>query len=196
MADFRKGLKKFTYDDDCDAEPEESSLNEEENDVPLDTGESEEDFDSSSTSATSKSGFESPECTLSEESVISSSKPRKKKGRRVQWPEDMVDDLVDIICESDYFKRKLIFTNNKAQENKKVYERAIKILKEQCRNREIPTDFSFTVDQTRVKFKGCVSICKKIALNHKTASGIKNVVEKKGFGAWFMKLFAIVKTRD
>ena len=70
MADFRKGLKKFTYDDDCDAEPEESSLNEEENDVPSDTGESEEEFDSSSTSATSKSGFESPEYSLSEESVI------------------------------------------------------------------------------------------------------------------------------
>ena len=30
----------------------------------------------------------------------------------------------------------------------------------------------------------------------KTAPGIKNVVEKKRFGAWFMKLFAIVKTRD
>ena len=40
MADLRKGLKKFTYDD-CDAEPKESSLNEEENDVPSDTGESE-----------------------------------------------------------------------------------------------------------------------------------------------------------
>ena len=72
----------------------------------------------------------------------------------------------------------------------------IKILKERCRNREIPTDFSFTVDQTRAKCKGCVSISKKIALQRKTASGIKNVVERKGFGAWFMKLFAIVKTRD
>ena len=135
MADFRKGLKKFIYDDDCDAEPEESSLNEEENDVLSDTGESEEEFDSSSTSATSKSGFESHECSLSEESVISSSKPRKKKGQRAQWPEDMVDDLIDIICESDYFKRKLIFMNDKAQKNKEVYESVIQILKERCRNR-------------------------------------------------------------
>ena len=95
MADFREGLKKFTYDDNCDAEPEESSLNEE-NDVPSDTGESEEEFGSSSTSATRKCGFESPECSLSEESVISSSKPRKKKraegsvarglsGQRIWW---------------------------------------------------------------------------------------------------------------
>ena len=128
-------------------------------------------------------------------SDVSSSKPGKK-GRMAQWPEDMVDDLIDIICESDYVKRELIFTNNKAQKNKEVYESVIKILKERCRNREIPTDFSFTVDQTRVKFKGCVSICKKIALQRKTASGIKNVVEKEGFGAWFMKLFSIVKTRD
>ena len=130
MADFRKGLKKFTYND-CEAEPEpeESSLNEKENNVPSDTGESEEEFDSSSTFATSKSGFESPECSVSEESVISSSKPRKKKGRRAHWPEDMVDDLIDIICESDYFKRKLIFKNNKAQKNKEVYESVIKILK-------------------------------------------------------------------
>ena len=35
--EFRKGLKNFTHDDDSDAEPEESSLNEEENDVPSDT---------------------------------------------------------------------------------------------------------------------------------------------------------------
>ena len=49
-----------------------------------------------------------------------------------------MDDLIDIICESDYCKRKLIFTNNKAQKNKEVYESVIKILKELCRNRENP----------------------------------------------------------
>ena len=104
-------------------------------------------------------------------SNVSSSKSRKK-GLRAQSPENMVDDLIEIICESDYFKCKLSFTNNKAQKDKEVYECVIKILKERYRNREIPTDFSFTVDQTRVKFKGCVSVCKKIALQRKTTSGI------------------------
>ena len=35
-----------------------------------------------------------------------------------------------------------------------------------------------------------------LCLNHSSQITRKNVVEKKGFGAWFMKLFAIVKTRN
>ena len=38
-----------------------------------------------------------------------------KKGHSAQWPEDVVDDLIDIICENESLKRKLNFTNNKLQ---------------------------------------------------------------------------------
>ena len=37
---------------------------------------------------------------------------------------------------------------------------------------------------------------KKVSLLQKTASGVKNFVESKGFGAWFMKLFQLVSSRD
>ena len=35
----------------------------------------------------------------------------KKSGRRAQWEDQHVNDLVEIICENEYFRRKLIFTN-------------------------------------------------------------------------------------
>ena len=33
-----------------------------------------------------------------------------------------MNDLIEKICENEYFRRKLIFTNNKPQKHKKVYE--------------------------------------------------------------------------
>ena len=43
------------------------------------------------------------------------SKSKRKSGRRPKWNNDDVDDMVDIIVNSDYYKRKLIFTNTKNQ---------------------------------------------------------------------------------
>ena len=53
-----------------------------------------------------------------------------------------------------------------------------------------------TVNQIRSKFKKLVSECKKVILTIKTATGIKRFLDDKGYGAWFDKLFAIIKTRD
>ena len=47
-----------------------------------------------------------------------------------------------------------------------------------------------TVNQIRSKFK------KKVTLTIKPATGIKRFLDDKGYGAWFDKLFAIIKTRD
>ena len=53
-----------------------------------------------------------------------------------------------------------------------------------------------TVIQIRSKFKKLVSECKKVTLTIKTATGIKRFLDDRGYGAWFDKLFAIIKTRD
>ena len=55
-------------------------------------------------------------------------KTSKKRGRRAQWEDQHVIDLIETSCENEYFQRKLIFTNNKPQKNKEVYNKAIKEL--------------------------------------------------------------------
>ena len=42
-----------------------------------------------------------------------------------------MNDLIEAICENDYFQRKLIFTNNKPQKNKEVHDKVIKELNDQ-----------------------------------------------------------------
>ena len=44
---------------------------------------------------------------------------KKKNGRKSFWSEDHVNELIGIICESEYYRRKLIFTNNKAVKTQK-----------------------------------------------------------------------------
>ena len=44
-----------------------------------------------------------------------------------------MDDMVDIVVNNDYYKRKLIFTNTKNQRNGEIYERIKKELQEQQR---------------------------------------------------------------
>ena len=95
-------------------------------------------------------------------------KTSKKRGRRAQWEDQHVIDLMETICENEYFQRKLIFTNNKPQKNKEVYNKAIKKLKE-----KYESNFPFSVRQVRIKFKNCVSHCKKISPLQKTTSGVK-----------------------
>ena len=41
-----------------------------------------------------------------------------------------MNDLIEIICENEYFQGKLIFTNNKPQKNKEVYDKVFKELNE------------------------------------------------------------------
>ena len=67
-------------------------------------------------------------------------------------------------------------------------------LKARCEQRG--KNFPFSLAQTRIKFKGCIAICKRIAVLCKTASGVNNFVQSKGYGQWFMHLYAFVKSRD
>ena len=39
---------------------------------------------------------------------------KSRKGRKSTWKDSKMDDLVDSFCSSEYAKKKLVFTNNKA----------------------------------------------------------------------------------
>ena len=118
----------------------------------------------------------------------------KKPGRKAAWRESTLNDLVDIVVSSEYFRKRLIFHNTKNQKNSELYSRILKELKERAAKRD--EEISFTPVQLRNKFKKLVSECKKSALTIKSASGIKRFQDQKGYGAWFDKLYALVKTRD
>ena len=121
-------------------------------------------------------------------------KARKNAGRKSPWSQHQLDDFVDIIVGNEDYKKKLIFRNTKFQRNGELYGKIKLELEQRCAARG--ESVSFSVDQLRSKFKKCVGECKRVALTIKTATGIKRFLDDKGYGAWFDKLFAIVKTRD
>ena len=101
---------------------------------------------------------------------------------------------MDIIISSEYYKKKLIFTNTKNQRNGEIYKNVLAELKERAATREEQVPFDYI--QVRTKFKKVISECKSVALTVKTASGIARFVDEKNYGKWFNDLYAIVKTRD
>ena len=134
------------------------------------------------------------------EEVSSLTLPRQKKvvkkrvGRKAAWPDECIDEIIDIICASDFYRKKLIFTNNKSFRNTEVFE---KVAKEAIvRLEESGKEFPFTCHQIRTKFKSCVAICKKTAMLRQTASGIDNFIDAKGYSKWFKQLFQFVQSRD
>lgn len=69
----------------------------------------------------------------------------------------MLNDFIDIIVSSEYYKKKLIFMNTKMQRNGEIYTGILEELEKRCakRNEKVP----FTVQQLRSKFKKCVGMC-------------------------------------
>ena len=119
---------------------------------------------------------------------------KRKAGRKAQWPESLLNDVIDIITNSEYYWRKLIFTNTKNQKNAVIYQKILEELKKRAAVRN--EDVKFTPVQIRTKFKKAVAECKKAALTMKSGSGIKRFQEERGYGASFHQLFSLVKTRD
>ena len=109
----------------------------------------------------------------------SNRKTKGKPGRKAVWSDECTNDLVDVICSSDIYQKKLIFTNIKTAKNGEYYAKIIEELKRRCKQRN--EEFTYDVAQTREKFKRCISHCKEAALTMKTASGIKRFQEDKGF---------------
>lgn len=121
---------------------------------------------------------------------------RKTKGRKGNWKESHIDDMIDVIVNSESYKRKLIFTNVKKQKNSEVYEDILMDISKRCSERKPPTTFPFNVQQMRTKFKWCVSTCKKLSMTIRTATGIKRIQDEKGFGKWFDLLYPLIQSRD
>ncbi|CAH3040189.1 unnamed protein product, partial [Pocillopora meandrina] len=149
-------------------------------------------FDSYSPENDKETDSNESDTGVSEQSEVCSSRKKKRKGRRSVWEERHVNDLVDVICSSEYYKKKLIFTNTKNSKNAEIYANVLKDLGQRYEDGSFP----FSVDQLRNKFKKCVSECKKIALTVKTSTGVKRVQDEKQLGAWFNQLFPLVQTRD
>ena len=115
-------------------------------------------------------------------------KTKKKAGRKAKWSDS------DIVVNSEYYKKRLIFMNLKNQNNSEIYEKVLKEL--QVRAKERREEVPFNVNQLRTKFKKLVAECKKISLTIKTVTGIKRVQDEKCYSPWFDQLYSLVKTRD
>ena len=75
-----------------------------------------------------------------------------KGGRKAMWSQSLLSDLVDIIISSEYYKKKLIFTNTKNQKNGEIYAQILVTLKERAseRGEEVPfTNFNFAQSSRR-----------------------------------------------
>ena len=78
-------------------------------------------------------------------------KKKKKRRRKAQWSQTLQDDLVDIIISSEGFKRKLIFTNTKNQQNGEIYKQILAELRHRPLEREEQVPFNFV--QVCTEFK-------------------------------------------
>ena len=52
-------------------------------------------------------------------------KEKKKHGRKSNWSPEAVDDVIDVVVNDDYCKRKLVFTNTKNLKNGVIYEKIL-----------------------------------------------------------------------
>ena len=129
-----------------------------------------------------------------EEEALNVFRKQKKVGKKSSWPQEVTDDIVDIVCNDQYLCKKLIFTNTKTSKNGEVYFKVIKEAEQRCRARG--AEYAFNIMQTRNKFKRCISECKKAALTCKSTSGIKPFQENKDHGKWFNQLLPLVKSRE
>ena len=73
---------------------------------------------------------------------------KKRRGRKAQWRDCHVADMVDVICSNDNFSRKLIFTNSKNTRNNEVY---VQVLKEVEKRYTGSSSFPFSTGQMRTK---------------------------------------------
>lgn len=115
---------------------------------------------------------------------------KKNAGRKASWKEE-VADWVDIMCNSDYYKRKIIFTNSKNNEICSKLQKDLQESLEACGHQ-----LQFTIKQVRNKLKKLISECIKVALTIKTMTGIDCCQEQKNYGSWFPMLFSLVKICD
>ena len=66
---------------------------------------------------------ECPEETSESESATRGSRgnENRKSGRKSNWLEEVTNDIVDIICEDEYLRKKIIFINIANAKNQEIY---------------------------------------------------------------------------
>ena len=116
----------------------------------------------------------------------------KKSGPKSPWSPEMMNDLVDIVANSQRYQRKLIFTNSPTASSAEVYTQIVKETDERCKKRGLR--FELNVNQTRNKFKKLMRTCKTALLTIKTASGIKRFQDEKQYETWFNRLLQLMKS--
>ena len=55
----------------------------------------------------------------------STGRKKEKKGRKANWKERHLDDMVDVIVSNEHYKNNLIFANAKNSRNGEVYEKVL-----------------------------------------------------------------------
>ena len=65
----------------------------------------------------------------------SNRKGKGKPGRKARWTDGCTDDLVDIICNNEVYKKRIIFTHIKTSKNGSYCEKSTKELKQRCTRR-------------------------------------------------------------
>ena len=114
-----------------------------------------------------ESELEEPHVGKQDKTCRIKSNNKQKTERKPRWSQAVLDDFIDIIVSSDQYKKKLIFQNEKCQQNADIYGKIREELKKRSTSRG--ENLFFTVDQLRSKFKKCVS--ERI----KTGTGIKKI---------------------
>ena len=112
---------------------------------------------------------------------------------KLAWSKVMLDDMVDIICSNEQFKKFLIFRNQKCAANTNIFEKVAEEMNE--RAAADGRKNTITHSQIRNKFKKLVCECKSISLSQWTASGISRYQVEKGYGKWWDILFPLVTSR-
>ena len=106
----------------------------------------------------------------------------------------MLDDMVNIICSNEQFKKFLIFRNQKCAANTNIFEKVAEEMNE--RSVDDGRKITITHSQIRNKFKRLVCECKSISLSQGTASGISRYQVEKGYGKWWDIFFPLVTSRE
>ena len=112
---------------------------------------------------------------------------------------DELNGMTDVwMILSKPFVKMNIFEENSFSQlrcHRKTKRCTIKLLKVLAKNMK-PIFKIFSVKQIQIKFKNCVSQCKRVSLLQKTTFGVKNFVQNKGLAQWFIQLYQFVRSRD
>ena len=73
-------------------------------------------------------------------------KQKKKAGKKSLWHVKLTDELVDVICSDEYFRKKLIFTSTRKSKNGEIYLKVVKEVTNRCQARG--EEYTFSVVQT------------------------------------------------